>query len=59
MDVPEGYWPLKHVEYAVDQDVLNSYDDGCYRPKTPSRAIRWPSTSLAPSNSPIEREIGP
>ncbi|HUW10454.1 MAG TPA: S-layer homology domain-containing protein, partial [Anaerolineae bacterium] len=32
-DVPEGYWALKHVEYAVDRGVVAGYDDGTYRPE--------------------------
>jgi hypothetical protein len=32
-DVPEGFWALDHVEYAVDQNVVAGYDDGLYHPE--------------------------
>ena len=32
-DVPDGYWALNHVEYAVDQNVVTGYDDGTYHPE--------------------------
>ncbi|MCJ7796593.1 MAG: S-layer homology domain-containing protein, partial [Thermoleophilia bacterium] len=31
-DVPEGFWALKYVEYAVDQGVVTGYEDGLYHP---------------------------
>ncbi len=32
-DVPEGFWALDHVEYAVDQNVVAGYEDGTYHPE--------------------------
>jgi PKD repeat protein len=32
-DVPEGFWALDYVEYAVDQNVVTGYDDGNYHPE--------------------------
>jgi len=32
-DVPEGFWALDHVEYAVDQNVVQGYPEGDYRPE--------------------------
>jgi len=32
-DVPDGFWALKYVEYAVDQNVVAGYDDGNYHPE--------------------------
>ncbi len=31
-DVPTDHWAYKHVEYAVDRNVVAGYDDGLYRP---------------------------
>ena len=31
-DVPLTFWAYKYVEYAVDQDVVQGYPDGTYRP---------------------------
>jgi hypothetical protein len=32
-DVPEGFWALKYVEYAVSQNVGGGYEDGTYHPE--------------------------
>ena len=32
-DVPEGFWALDYVEYAVSQNVVGGYDDGTYHPE--------------------------
>jgi hypothetical protein len=32
-DVPEGFWALDHVEYAVSQNVVGGYQDGSYHPE--------------------------
>jgi uncharacterized protein YdaL/oxalate decarboxylase/phosphoglucose isomerase-like protein (cupin superfamily) len=32
-DVPEGFWALDYVEYAVSQNVVAGYDDGTYHPE--------------------------
>jgi hypothetical protein len=32
-DVPEGFWALDHVEYAVSQNVVAGYGDGTYHPE--------------------------
>jgi hypothetical protein len=32
-DVPEGFWALDHVEYAVSQNVVEGYEDGTYHPE--------------------------
>ncbi len=32
-DVPEGFWALDHVEYAVAQNVVEGYEDGTYHPE--------------------------
>jgi len=34
-DVPEGFWALDYVEYAVQQNVVTGYDDGLYHPTDP------------------------
>jgi len=31
-DVPGNFWALKHIEYAVAEDVVGGYSDGTYRP---------------------------
>jgi len=32
-DVDEGFWALDHVEHAVEQNVVEGYDDGNYHPE--------------------------
>jgi hypothetical protein len=32
-DVPEGFWALDYVEYAVSQNVVGGYQDGTYHPE--------------------------
>ncbi len=32
-DVDEMHWALRHVEYAVDQNVVAGYQDGTYHPE--------------------------
>ena len=32
-DGTEPYWAYKHVEYCVENDVVNGYDDGLYHPE--------------------------
>jgi len=32
-DVPEGFWALDYVQYAVEQNVIAGYDDGYYHPE--------------------------
>jgi DNA-binding beta-propeller fold protein YncE len=32
-DVPEAFWALDHVEYAVAQNVVEGYEDGLYHPE--------------------------
>jgi DNA-binding beta-propeller fold protein YncE len=32
-DVPEDFWALDYVEYAVDQGVVGGYEDGTYHPE--------------------------
>ncbi|MCJ7751950.1 MAG: S-layer homology domain-containing protein, partial [Armatimonadetes bacterium] len=32
-DVPEAFWALKHIEYALDQGVVAGYGDGNYHPE--------------------------
>ncbi len=32
-DVPEGFWALDYVEYAVAQNVVTGYGDGTYHPE--------------------------
>ena len=34
-DVPDTFWALKYVEYAVDQGVVTGYGDGTYHPNLP------------------------
>jgi acid phosphatase type 7 len=33
-DVPTDFWAFSHVEYAVNEGVVQGYDDGTYRPAT-------------------------
>jgi len=32
-DVPADFWAWRHVEYCVEQGVVNGYDDGDYHPE--------------------------
>ncbi len=32
-DVPDTFWALKYVEYAVDQSIITGYEDGEYHPE--------------------------
>jgi hypothetical protein len=32
-DVPDTFWAYKHVEYCVENGVVNGYDDGFYHPE--------------------------
>jgi len=32
-DVPSGFWAWKHVEYCVENGVVQGYDDGLYHPE--------------------------
>jgi C1A family cysteine protease len=34
LDVPVGYWAFAHIEYAVANQVVTGYGDGCYQPGT-------------------------
>jgi hypothetical protein len=31
-DVPSDYWSYKHIEYCVEQGIVNGYGDGTYQP---------------------------
>jgi hypothetical protein len=31
-DVPDTFWSYKHIEYCVEQGVVQGYDDGLYHP---------------------------
>ena len=31
-DVPDTFWAYKHIEYCVEHDVVNGYEDGYYYP---------------------------
>ncbi len=33
-DVPSDFWAYKHVEYCVENGVVQGYDDGLYHPET-------------------------
>ncbi len=32
-DVPTTFWAYKHVEFCVDQNIVQRYDDGLYHPE--------------------------
>ena len=32
-DVPEDFWAYTHIEYCVENDVVQGYDDGYYHPE--------------------------
>jgi len=34
-DVPTTFWAYKHVEFCVDQSIVQGYDDGLYHPEYP------------------------
>jgi len=33
LDVPASFWAWKHVEYCVENGVVNGYEDGLYHPE--------------------------
>jgi len=32
-DGTEPFWAYKHIEYCVENGVVQGYPDGCYRPE--------------------------
>ena len=31
-DVPEDFWAYTHIEYCVENGIVQGYPDGCYHP---------------------------
>ena len=32
-DVPDTFWAYRHIEYCVENGVVQGYDDGYYHPE--------------------------